>query len=189
MDGYDESLGQPVYDPTRAKELLANSTYDGRSFELLVTGTTAQFEQLAMTLMDMLVSVGFSMEVTLETSTNLITRTMAGDYDVFLNQGSFTDGLIQRQVTKILVDSDKTLYQSEELLSYVKGYLTEVNADKREEYAKLINKYVTEEKAPHINLMHRSQIHAQNYGITGIRYAPDGYTNYIFADWDPSLLP
>ena len=174
MDGYDESFGPPVYDPERARELLANSSYDGRTFELLVTGTSTAYEQLAMVIMDMLVSVGFHVEVTLEQVANFQARVAAGDYDVFLNAGSFPDGVVQRQITKILVDSDKTMYQNEELLSYIRNYLSEVDAVKREEYAWLTNKFITEEKAPHITLQFKSIINAQRYGITGVEYYADG---------------
>ena len=189
MEGFDKSLGVPEFDPNRARELLANSTYDGRKFELLVTGNTAQYEQLAMTLMDMLTSVGFNMEVTLETAANTMARINAGDYDVFLNIGSFPDGIIQRQMNRILLDGDKTHYRNDELLSYVNGYLTEVDVAKRKEYARLANQFIFEEKAPFITLLHRSVIHAQNYGITGVSYPPDGVFSHVYIDWDPTLIP
>jgi ABC-type transport system substrate-binding protein len=189
IDGYDASLGQPVYDPARAKELLANSTYDGRMFELLVAGNTAQYEQLAMTVQNMLTAAGFSLEVTLETAANTISRMNNGDYDVFLNIGSFPDGIIQRQVTRVVNDTDKCSYQKDDLMAAIRGYLSEVDAAKRKEYARQVNKIVFEDKAPHITLMHRSIIHAQNYGIKGVVYPPDGVFSHVYIDWDPSLIP
>lgn len=190
MEGFDESLGTPVYDPERARELLANSTYDGRKFEIMFTGTTAQTEQLAMTLMDMISSVGFNVEVTLEINANFQARQAAGDYDVYLDAGSFPDGIIQRQLThRFINSSDKNEYVNEELTSLILTYISEVDAAKRKELATRINRMITEDRAPHITLFFRSIFCAQNYGISGIAYYADGLYAHTFVDWDPSLIP
>ena len=190
MEGFDASLGAPIYDPDRARELLANSTYDGRKFELMVSGATAETEQLSMAIMDMLKSVGFNVEVTLELVANFQARQVAGDWDVCLDAGSFPDGIVQRQLTnRIINDNAKSQYYDEKLFAIINSYFTEIDAAKRKEYAKEINRMITTEHAPHIALYFKNIFCAQDYGITGIAYFADGLYAPTFVDWDPSLIP
>jgi peptide/nickel transport system substrate-binding protein len=190
MEGFDASLGMNQYDPDRARELLSNSTYDGRKFEMIVTGNTAEYEQLSMAIMDMLTSVGFNMEVSLEVLANFQARQAAGDYSVYMDGGSFPDGIVQRQLTNRMVnDSSKNEYVNEELYDIIRTYFKEVDATKRNELARTINHILTEEKAPHTPLLFKSAFCAQSYGITGIAYFADGLYAPTFVDWDPSLVP
>jgi peptide/nickel transport system substrate-binding protein len=189
MVGFDETLGNPVYDPELAKELLANSSYDGREFTLLAPTAVTQGEEVSLAIADMVNSVGFNMKVELVDLSVFTPRQNGGDYDVFMIFTSFPDGIPKRQLGRIVINLDKSGYQNDELSGYVNGFLGELNDTKRYDYAKAANRFIFEHKAPHLNLFCLDIVNAIDYGITGIDLWQDGLYNFTWVDYDPSLIP
>ena len=187
--GYDESLPKPEYNPDRARELLANSTYDGRVIKLIGGGNNSMWEQLAMVLQDMVQSVGFKVDVTLESGANFFAIQANGDYDVFISQISFPDGIPLRQLNRILTNMDKQNYVKPELNAAIEGFLSEISEAKREENARKANRIIFEDKAPHTAVVYKSTVYPINFGLTGIEFGKDTNFDFKFIDWDPTLVP
>lgn len=186
--GYDPNLPKPEYNPDKARELLANSTYDGREIKLIGGGNSAMWEQMAMALQDMVQSVGFKVDVTLESGANFFAIQANGDYDAFISQISFPDGIPHRQLNRILTNMDKQNYTNPELNAAIEGFLTEIDDVKREGYARRANQIIFEEKAPHSAVVYRSTVYPMDYGLVGIEFGKDTNFNHRFIDWDPSLV-
>ena len=187
--GYDASIAKPEYNPDKAKELLANSTYDGRVIDFPVGGNSAQWEQIALTIQDMEQAVGFKVDVTLDLVPNFLPKQYGGEYDAFLTQGSNADGIPQRQLNRVLTNMDNNNYYDAKLFAAVEGFITEIDEAKREEYAREANRIIFEGKAPFSALIYKSVVYPVNYGIVGIEFGKDTNFSHKFIDWDPTLIP
>ncbi|MDR0469316.1 MAG: ABC transporter substrate-binding protein [Peptococcaceae bacterium] len=187
--GYDSTLAKPEYNPDKARELLAKSSYDGRELRMVAGGNTAMWEQMSITLQDMAQSVGFKVDVTLESGANFFAIQANGDYDLFISQISFPDGIPHRQLNRILTNMDKSSYVKAELNAAIEGFLTEIDDAKREEYARQANRIIFEDKAPHSAVVYRSTVYPINYGIVGLEFGKDTNYSHRFIDWDPSKIP
>ncbi|MDR1206265.1 MAG: ABC transporter substrate-binding protein [Peptococcaceae bacterium] len=192
MTGYDETLGTPEYDPDRARQLVAESTYDGRPIEFLIHPQIVQGEEVALALADMAIAVGINMVVKSEEFAVYTTRQNAGDYDIFLLSVSSGDGNPFRSLEQIIQNYNKPDVQNwpghEELYALIEETMGEKGMDpaRRAEYAKRINKFIFENRMPRIRLVYRNVVQAQNWGIAGIDYWPDGMLRYASVNWDPS---
>jgi peptide/nickel transport system substrate-binding protein len=189
MFGHDATLGPPVYDPELAKELLAQSSYDGREFTLMVSTGTTQGEEIFLAVADMVNAIGFNMKIELVDLSVFTPRQNGGDYDFFTINTSFPDGLPLRQLSRILTNLDKNNYENYELTGYINSFLVELDDAKRYEYAQQANRFIFEHKAPHINLICPTIVNAVDYGLTGIDIWQDGMYTFQYVDYDPSLLP
>ncbi|MDR1203885.1 MAG: ABC transporter substrate-binding protein [Peptococcaceae bacterium] len=188
MIGSDATLPKAVYDPDLAKELLADSSYDGREFGLMI-GTNTTNEQLGLALADMANAVGFNMKVELTDLSVFTPRQNSGDYDFFLINTAFPDGLPLRQLNRVVTNLDKSGYQNDELFGIINHFLTELDETKRFDYAKQANRFIFENKGPQISLFTKNVITPVDWGIIGVTYYPDGLWDYIHVDYDPSLIP
>jgi ABC-type transport system substrate-binding protein len=187
--GHDPTTAKAEFNPAKAKELLANSSYDGRVIGFFIAGNTSVHEQISMALLDMLSAVGFNLDVTMELTANFLTRQSQGDYEALLSNLSFPGGLPIRQLSRIVTNMDKANYQNEEMFKHINGFLSEVDPAKREEHARLASRIMYEEKGPFINVIYRPAIYPINHGITGFAFSSDGIANHSRIDWDPSKLP
>jgi ABC-type transport system substrate-binding protein len=195
MIGYDESLGEPEYNPDRAKQLVAESTYDGRPIEILIHPQIIQGEEAALALVDMAKAVGINMVVKSEEFAVYTTRQNGGDYDLFIVSVSATDGNPFRSLEQIIQNYNKPEMQNwprhQELFALIEETMGVKGMDtaRRAEYAKQINKFMFENHLPTIKLIYRNAVQAQNRGLAGIDYWRDGLMNYAYVDWDPAKAP
>jgi peptide/nickel transport system substrate-binding protein len=187
--GFDASLGQPAYDPDLAKQLLAESSYNGESFSLMTGPATSESEAIFLTIADMANKVGFNMSIEFVDMSVFTPRQNSGDYDMFTVTTATADGIPQRQLNRIPNNFDKADYVNEELNEYIRLFNTELNFADRYEAARKAQAMIYENKAPHISMFHRALTRAINYGIVGIDLYPDGMVNYCYVDYDPSKLP
>jgi ABC-type transport system substrate-binding protein len=186
--GHDPNAGSPEFDPDLARELLANSTYDGRKITMMSTAS-AFAETLFLAIADMVNQVGFNMDVEFIDITAFTPRQNAGDYDLFQVTNSIPDGIPQRQLNRIPNQMDKTEWHNEEMNELILKVFSELDPVKRVEHATKVNNMIYELKAPFISLVHRAMTTPVDYGIVGIDMWPDGLLNWTFIDWDASKLP
>lgn len=187
--GYDPTIPKPEYNPDKARELMAQSSYDGRVLNMLTAGTSATWEQMAMAIQDWLGSVGIKVEATLDSGATFFAAIANGNYDILLTQISFPDGIPFRQLNRIVTNLDKQNYYNEELYSYINGFLSEIDDEKRVEYVRKANRFISENKAPDIALSYRYTVYPMNHGLVGIEFGRDTNANPRFVDWDPALVP
>ncbi|MDR0469470.1 MAG: ABC transporter substrate-binding protein, partial [Peptococcaceae bacterium] len=187
--GYDPTIPKPEFDPDKARELMANSSYDGRVLSMLTAGTSATWEQMAMAIQDWLGAVGIKVDARLDSGASFFAAIANGDYDILLTMISFPDGIPFRQLNRIVTNLDKQNYVNDELYGYINGFLTEIDDEKREEFVRKANRFIFENKAPDIALTYRYTIYPINLGLVGIEFGRDTNAIPTFVDWDPSLVP
>jgi len=190
LEGHDPNLPHPEYDPEKARQLLADSSYDGRPFTLLISTNETMGEEKGLTIMEMVNAVGFNMSLEFEDFSVFSARQVGGDYDIFLIQTGQGNGVPNRALARIPNNLDNADYtDNEEMNALVRGYLSELDPVKRAEYARQANQMIFELKAPHISLWHIQQTQAVNYGLVGLLFNPDGEYQFHYVDWDPSKAP
>ena len=185
--GYDD-LGAPEYDPERAKQLIADSAYDGHPIEILIQNIPPQAEEVALSIIDMAASVGLNMTFVKVETAVFTERLYSGAYDLYLismSQGN----LPFRSFERMLDNYNHHDYDNEELWNVIRDTMGAkgMDADRRAELIKQANQIVYKEKAPTILLWWRNYTQAQNRGITGIDYWPDGLFCFTYVNWDPTL--
>ncbi|MDR1205070.1 MAG: ABC transporter substrate-binding protein [Peptococcaceae bacterium] len=185
MVGYDDTLGHPEYDPERARQLLTESAYDGRPIEIMINNTTIQADDVALAVVDMANAIGFNFSFTKEELAVFTERQNDGRYDIYLLSMSQSDRPF-RNLERMMLNYNKHDYVNEELYGIIRDTMgaNGMDADRREELAKQANRIIFEEKAPTIVLIWKSMTQAQNRGITGIDYWPDGLLNFAYVDWE-----
>jgi ABC-type transport system substrate-binding protein len=192
VEGHDPSIPTPEFNPDLARELLANSTYDGRRVELLVRTGDWQ-EDVAVVVMEMARAVGFDMHLDLVDFSVFLPRLTTGEFDVF----NLTTGHIQSSARTVLFEIPTNMRRndihnmpgSQPIIDVAAQWMAEVDMDRRNELAQEANRLISELTAPRIVLMEHTQTQAVDYGITGIRFLPDGTFQFQYVDFDPSLIP
>ncbi|MDR0468606.1 MAG: ABC transporter substrate-binding protein [Peptococcaceae bacterium] len=186
--GHNAALGNPEFNTEKAKQLLAESSYNGEAFALMAGVANSETEGIFLTIADMANSIGFNMSVQFEDLSVFTPRQNSGDYDFFTVSTSIPDGIPQRMLNRIPQNFDKADFVNPEMNDLINKFLTDLDANKRAEYAKQVNDMIFELKAPHISLFHRDFKQALNWGIVGIRLFPDGMYDFAFVDYDPSQV-
>lgn len=193
MIDYDESLGQYEYNPELAKQLLADSTYDGREVSIMIIAGNAQNEALALAIADMAKAVGINMVVDQEEFAVFAQKQGNGDYDSWMMTISTTDGNPFRMYYERILDNynkpdtfNWSGYPDLEALIRESMGAKGMDSDKRNEAGQRINKFVFENHVPFTRIAYRKLVQAQTKGITGISYWLDGLLGYHYVDWDPS---
>ena len=185
--GYDNTIDPYEYDPELARQLLADSSYDGREIELMSYPNMPKAEEVCLSIADMANQVGFNMTVKVEESGVFNTRRQTGEYDVFAGHVAFPDGMCYRQLnTNILNDVYKNNYKNEELFDAVRHYNTEMDDALRNGYAQQANRLIRDELAPQTVFAHLNVTYARNYGVVGVDFYPDGMFNFAKVDYDPA---
>jgi ABC-type transport system substrate-binding protein len=193
MMDYDESLGNYKYDPELAKQLVADSSYDGREVSLMIMAGDANSQALALAIADMAKSVGINLVVDQEEFAVYAQKQGEGDYDSWMMAMSTTDGNPFRMYYERILDNynkpdtfNWLKYSELEALVRESMGLKGMDSAKRAESGKRINKFIFENNVPFTRIVYRNLVQAQNKGITGIDYWLDGLLGYHHVDWDPS---
>ena len=187
---HDPNIEPYVYDPDLARQILANSTYDGRTIEILTYPNMPKAEEACLALAGMANEVGFNMTVNVSENAVFQERRRTGDYDVFAGHVPFPDGLPARLInTNIYTDVYSSNLNNAELNDLSRRFLTELDPDRRRQLGQEINRFMVDIVAPHIVFAHIDALNARNYGIVGIRFNADGFHNFAWVDWDPNDGP
>ena len=185
--GFNADLGTPEFNPEKAKQLLAESSYDGRAFSLMADVTAT--EEVFFAIADMVNQVGFNMEVDLVDISVQTPRLAAGDYDMNVVTTNIPDGIPRRHLDRYANNISKHEYQDEEMFSLIREFSTTLDNNRRIECLRIVNEMGFRDKAPEIPLLHLATTNAIDYGIVGILLYPDGQYNFSYVDYDPSEIP
>lgn len=188
VTGYDGSIPSFKYDPELAKELLAQTAYNGEELRMMTNPNLSDGESIGLAIVDMLKDIGFNISFKVEDSTIYNNRRNEGDYDIYLIQTSFVDGVPYRQLNLILNDTDHKNYVNEEMFDLIRQYNVEMDREKSVKLVQQVNRMMCELVAPEVSLFHTEVTCARDYGITGVDFYPDGLFNFSWVDYDPSLV-
>lgn len=115
--GFDANYPGRTYDPEKAKELLANSSYNGETIRVI--GPTANYEKITETMTAIyyyLTAVGFNVDMEQLENAAFSDARKAGEYDCYIVGASFGGGDGYNFINQRIVgDSLASHYGNEEL--------------------------------------------------------------------------
>jgi peptide/nickel transport system substrate-binding protein len=190
--GYDPDMKPYVYDPEKAKSLLAESTYDGHELKLLIYPGVLKYEDYALALTSMFQDVGFNVKPYVLDLASFNEEKDKGDWDIMPAICFFTDGNPDVFYTsRYIIDYMHAGWKgadADELIDLCLKFPVELDPAVREEIALETNRWQKDYHGPALGIASYDAIWAQNYGLTGIVLYPDTYINITKIDWDPSLV-
>ena len=84
IDGYESDYYK--YDPDKARELLAQSSYNGEAIDFMAASTfLPRTSELVQAIISMMEDVGFNVELSMLESASFLDRRASGDYDMCLS--------------------------------------------------------------------------------------------------------
>lgn len=187
--GFDSNLAPYEYNPEKAKEILASSGYNGEPIMLSSNTNTLKAEEILLAISDMVNSIGFNTSVEVVEGATLKDMRATGEYDAFMVTNMHPGGDPYSHLTmRILNDAHHSNYVNEDLFKVIKASNAETDQAKRAELIKQANQIMVDEFGPHINLTQLTTVQAVNYGVSGLLLYKDGYFNYRYVTYDPSLV-
>ena len=187
--GHDPNVEPHVYDPELARQYLADSSYNGEPVSILLSYNLMKSEDIGLAIADMCNKVGFNMTVSVEEHGSVNTKRFSGNYDLVVSNTMFVDGIPYRHLNSLyLHDNYKSHYYDEVMFDNIRQFNQSMDAQERIEVAQQITRQIREELANMTPLAVLKGMYAVDYGITGIRFYPDGMLNFCYVDFDPSLL-
>lgn len=183
--GYDESLAPYEYNPEKAKEVLAGSSYDGREIVLSSNTSTTKAEDQLLAISGMLNEVGFNTKVEIVENATLLDMRSTGNYDAFLvilmHQGGDPDAALN---LRIAGDAHHSNFVDETMNTLIKNAATTMDDTERAELYKQIMVRMREVSAPHTGLYSPLSNYAVNYGVVGLDLYRDGTLRVAYVDYD-----
>lgn len=187
LPGYDESLEAYPYDPEKAAELLANSSYDGYEIELSSHTSTLNAEPMLLAVADYLSAVGFNCRVKVVENVVLSEMRATGDYDVFMVTSMHDGGdPVQILTQRVLLDTQHTSYKNEELNNLIALSNAQLDAETRNDTLMQVGKIIHDETAPFGQLLQLIGTHAVDKGIVDLGLHKDGLLGIMRVNYDPS---
>ena len=189
--GFDPAIPPQEYNPDLARELLAQSSYDGRPLEIITNAGIPNGQQVLLAIQDMVNGVGFNLTtVSVEDTAVFEERRRGSDYDLYYMHTSFIDGLPARQMNLWRNDVDRQNFVHEEMFDIIEEYNQATDPAVREELARQINWIVYNETTPQLVITHYIATFARDWGVIGRdMFYPDGSFTFCYVDYDPSLVP
>lgn len=191
--GYNDDIPQHIYDPEAARQVLADSTYDGRKIVLSSNTSTLKAEEILLTISENMNDVGFNTSVEIVEAATLISMRATGEYDAFMVANMNSCGEHGTDINnRIGNDAHHSFYPDNggepaaELIKLVKAQLSEMDLAKRRDILYKIQENMHEHLAPHLSLCQLVSKQAVDYGVVGIELMRDGTFRWSFVDFDPN---
>lgn len=187
--GFDPNLAPYEFNADKAKELLEASNYNGEPIVLSSNTNTLKAEEILLAVSDMVNAIGFNTTVEVVEGATLKDMRATGDYDVFMVTNMHPGGDPYAHLTmRILNDAHHSNYVNPDLNALIDASNKEIDQTKRAELIRQVNQMMVDEFGPHINLTQLNTVQAVNYGVSGLLLYKDGYFNYRYVTYDPSLV-
>jgi ABC-type transport system substrate-binding protein len=188
--GFDDSLVPAKQDIEKAKQLVKESVYDGRTIELIVPiGWYPNEKALGEAIRGNFKEIGINCKLSILEQAVFRERRAMGDYDIFLGQDSIYSGDVSDEtINKIVADvyhmSDGNL--NPEVKKLILEQAITIDKQKRIELLRKMENLINIDFAPLIMFIQMEQIFFQQKGIQGAIYygnrVPDlRYAHY--KDW------
>lgn len=186
--GYNPNIDGYTYDPELAKQLLADSSYDGREIELACNTSALKGEAILLAMSDMLNQVGFHTKVSVVEVATLADMRKTGDYDTFMVANMHAANDPGNTLTfRILNDGHHSSYVNDELFELIRQSNCEVDTEKRVEILQQIAAVMDADNAPHTAICQMDLTYAADKGVTGMELYSDGWMNLKHITFDPNV--
>ena len=185
--GYNPDLPGYKYDPEQARQLLADSSYNGEPIVLSCNTSALKGEAVLLACSEMLNAVGFNTSVEVVEVATLSSMRRTGDYDVFMVANMYAGNDPGSVLTlRILNDGHHSFYRNDEMFSLIDASNKEVDEAKRIEMIQEIAAMIDEEHAPHTALFQMHLNYAADKGVVGLEGLYDDWFNIKYIDFDPN---
>lgn len=171
---------QPVYNPDKAKELLAQSSYKGEPFKIYaVTGQLPRSTEVLQAVSAMLNEVGFNSTVEFMESAALVAARTGGDYTCYVVSGAGSAGDPTPMLTqRWLFDIFKSGFKDDAMFELIKQAGAELDVQKRADLLTQIFQMSYDLVAPGMALYNIGSNYAYKENISGFKIFPDGANDY-----------
>lgn len=187
VDGYNPDLQGYTYDPEKAKQLLAESSYNGEEITLMCNTSLLKGEAIMLAMSEMLNAVGFNTNVQVVEVAVLNNVRKTGDYDVFAVAWMFAASDPGQFLTlRVMNDGHHTFYQNEELNDLIAQSNKEMDPEKRAELVRQCAQIMDEEHAPYSAFAQLRITYAADKGIVGLEGLYDDWFTLKYVDYDPT---
>lgn len=167
--GYDPDSPPIERDIEKAKQLVKESTYDGRDIVILARlGLVPKNLEVLQAIQAQLIEAGINAKLEILEAGTYTEKRNAGNYDLFFTYGVYTEDMTQFLIYRIV--NNHTLhigYENKELFDLILKQVGEVDEEKRSEMFKEINKTLNDDVAPWLYLYQLEQIFAKRKDVTG----------------------
>jgi ABC-type transport system substrate-binding protein len=190
--GYSPDIKPYEYDIERAKQLLSESSYDGRELSLISQNYGVNVEDYALAIVSMMEEAGFKVKLEMMEQATFTDTMFVGEWDVMVHNNVFNDGNIAAFLEPRYISdySHASMIgtDGDYLVEQVSSFLNETDTARREEIAIGVNSWMRDWNGPELAVAMYNTVWARSYGITGIASYPDTFWNMTRIDWDPSLV-
>ena len=172
--GFDDSLVPVKQDIEKAKQLVKESVYDGRTIELMVPlGWYPNEKDLAQAIKGDLEGIGINCKLSLLEGATFRERRAMGDYDFFLGQDSYNSGDLSQIITYLVLQDIHKMSNGNanpEVKKLILEQMITVDEQKRIELLRKLENLINVDSAPLIMFTQIEAIFLQRKGIQGAIY-------------------
>lgn len=189
IPGYNPDLPPYEYNPEKAREYLAKSSYAGQKIVLYGPAGLLKGQDQLLAMSEMMNAVGFNTSVSVVERATYNGIRNSGDYDMFIGNDMPAGGDLAKYFSqKILTDSHHHNFNNPRMMELVQNIMTEMDVENRNGYLKEYAALTREFAAPHSILAQFKCTYAVDYGLTGIDLWKDGTYGFKYVDFDETLL-
>lgn len=168
------------YDPDKAAELLAGSSYNGEEFKIIaVNGQVPRISEVLQAVSSMLNQAGFNSSVEFMEMAAFNERRISENYDVyFASVKTAGNDPGSTLITRWMKDSFKSGYVNEEMNALIEQQATMTDPDARNAVIQEIFQMAYDETAPCTPVYQLNTIAAYKDDISGVVFRPDTFTDF-----------
>ena len=183
--GFDDSLVPAKQDMEKAKQLVKESVYDGRTINIMVPiGWFPNEKDVSQAIKGNFDEIGINCELSILEGATFSEVRAGGDYDIFMNNSS-CGGDIDRWILRdIGTDVHKMGNVNPELKKLILEQSTIVDEQKRIEMLRKIENMINTDFGPVIMVCQFEAICFHQKGIQGVKYYGDKTPNFRYAHYE-----
>lgn len=140
VTGYDAQKESQYnqYDPELAKQLLADSSYNGEEiYFMAIDGKVPRTKEVLQAVMSMMTEVGFNVKLEIMEGATFVSKRSAGDYDIAFSNVFYNNGSPWRHmITHWLSDSCNTQLENPEITNLLNQARQTIDIQKQGELLK-----------------------------------------------------
>lgn len=178
-----EGIEGNAYDPERAKELLAEAGWDGRTLNMMVKSDNMMNQNAAALIQQQLAAVGITIEIETLDFATMTSRMAAGEYDLAIAQSASNpfEPSESRFYFQLVPVGWLRMTDSSWLDLYDAGNNGRTIEERKPYYEELQRRLVDE--VPMIFLYHRNAQYYCNKRVTNVTFEDFPFINYKFYEW------
>lgn len=172
VTGYDKELVAKYnqYDPELAKQLLADSSYNGEEvYFMAIDGKVPRTKEVLQAVMSMMTEAGFNVKLEIMEGATFVSKRSAGDYDIAFSNVFYNNGSPWRHmITHWLSDSCNTEMENPEVTALLTEAKETIDLDKQNELLKEAFTLIMEDGGRMCYFINLDTINAYSDKLSGV---------------------